>query len=130
MNEERDRQRLMASRDMAETAFGSRTAWACAVCARDDARWLRRLRGCPGRAALDMGTGSGYVGIYLALHGWEVHATDVSLRAVELAQRNAAANGAPVACTSRTCSTGWRARSTSSCSIRRCGLTRPSLAGS
>lgn len=65
---------------------------------RDDTRALAeaaaRLPG-PGRA-LDMGTGSGYVGIYLALHGWDVDATDVSPRAVELAQRNAAANGAPV----------------------------------
>jgi len=65
---------------------------------RDDTRALAeaaaQLPG-PGRA-LDMGTGSGYVGIYLALHGWEVDATDVSPRAVELARRNAAANGAAV----------------------------------
>ncbi len=87
----------MASRDMAGDRI--RIEDSVGVCGvRDDTRALAeaaaRLLG-PGRA-LDMGTGSGYVGIYLALHGWEVHATDVSPRAVELAQRNAAANGAPV----------------------------------
>lgn len=45
------------------------------------------------RRALDLGTGSGYVGIYLALHGWQVDATDVSPRALKQAQHNAALNG-------------------------------------
>lgn len=65
---------------------------------RDDTRALAEAAAQfpgPGRA-LDMGTGTGYIGIYLALHGWEVDATDVSPRAVELARRNAAANGAAV----------------------------------
>lgn len=42
---------------------------------------------------LDLGTGSGYVGIYLALHGWQVDAADVSPRALKQAQHNAALNG-------------------------------------
>ena len=45
------------------------------------------------RRALDLGTGSGYVAIYLALHGWQVDAVDVSPRALELARRNAELNG-------------------------------------
>lgn len=66
----------------------------CSV--RDDTRALAeataRTRETPGRA-LDMGTGSGYVGLYLAQRGWIVDATDVSPRAVELARRNANHNG-------------------------------------
>jgi methylase of polypeptide subunit release factors len=46
----------------------------------------------PGRA-LDMGTGTGYIGLYLAQRGWQVDAVDVSPRAVELAQANAERNG-------------------------------------
>jgi methylase of polypeptide subunit release factors len=46
----------------------------------------------PGRA-LDLGTGTGYVGLYLAQRGWQVDAVDVSPRAVELAQANAERNG-------------------------------------
>lgn len=45
------------------------------------------------RRALDLGTGSGYVGIYLALRGWQVDATDVSPRALKQAQHNATLNG-------------------------------------
>ncbi len=45
------------------------------------------------RRALDLGTGSGYVGIYLALCGWQVDATDISPRALKQAQHNAALNG-------------------------------------
>ncbi len=61
---------------------------------RDDTRLLAEAaaRGHPGRA-LDLGTGSGYVGIYLALCGWLVDAVDVSPRALELARRNAELNG-------------------------------------
>ncbi len=89
----------MSSEQAAANAETIRIQDAVGVCSvRDDTRTLAaaaaRLPGL-GRA-LDMGTGSGYVGIYLALHGWDVHATDVSPRAVELAQSNAAANGAPV----------------------------------
>ena len=46
----------------------------------------------PGRA-LDLGTGTGYVGLYLAQRGWQVDAVDISPRAVELARANAARNG-------------------------------------
>ncbi len=45
------------------------------------------------RRALDLGTGSGYVGIYLALRGWSVDATDVSPRALKQAEHNATLNG-------------------------------------
>lgn len=85
--------------DRAAVAEKIRIEDSVGVCGvRDDTRALAeaaaRLPG-PGRA-LDMGTGSGYVGIYLALHGWNVDATDVSPRALALAQRNVAASGAAV----------------------------------
>lgn len=48
---------------------------------------------CKPCRALDLGTGSGYVGIYLALRGWQVDAVDVSPRALTLARRNAEFNG-------------------------------------
>jgi methylase of polypeptide subunit release factors len=51
--------------------------------------------GAPG-SALDMGTGSGFVALYLAQRGWQVDATDVSQRALDLARRNAARNGLDV----------------------------------
>ena len=68
---------------------------ALGVCGvRDDTRLLAETAACgqPGRA-LDLGTGSGYVGIYLAQAGWQVDAVDVSPRALELARRNAELNG-------------------------------------
>lgn len=46
--------------------------------------------------ALDLGTGTGYVGLYLAQRGWQVDAIDISPRAIELAQANAQRNGLPV----------------------------------
>src|SRR5262249_30146426 len=49
----------------------------------------------PGRA-LDLGTGSGYVAIALALRGFRVDAVDVSPRALTLARRNAADNGVTI----------------------------------
>jgi len=69
---------------------------ALGVCTvRGDTRLLAELAGerpaPPGRA-LDLGTGSGYVAIYLARHGWDVDAVDISPRALELARRNAALN--------------------------------------
>jgi methylase of polypeptide subunit release factors len=48
---------------------------------------------CTPCRALDLGAGSGYVGIYLALRGWQVDAVDVSPRALALARRNAELNG-------------------------------------
>jgi release factor glutamine methyltransferase len=50
-------------------------------------------RACAPCRGLDLGTGSGYVGIYLALRGWQVDAVDVSPRALALARRNAELNG-------------------------------------
>jgi 16S rRNA G1207 methylase RsmC len=67
---------------------------------RDDTRLLAQMAGEAGghpgapRRGLDLGTGSGYVGIYLALRGWQVDAVDVSPRALAQARRNADANGA------------------------------------
>lgn len=73
---------------------------ALGVCSvREDTRLLAEMahatagaRGSPCRG-LDLGTGSGYVAIYLALRGWQVDAVDVSPRALELARRNANLNG-------------------------------------
>ena len=64
---------------------------------REDTRRLAELahREPPGKA-LDMGTGTGYIAIWLALHGWDVDATDISPRAVALAQENARLNQARV----------------------------------
>ncbi len=62
---------------------------------RDDTRVLAAVAAeaaVPGRA-LDLGTGTGYVGLYLAQRGWQVDAVDVSARAVELTRVNATANG-------------------------------------
>ena len=50
-------------------------------------------KSCVPCAALDLGTGTGYVGIYLALRGWRVDAVDVSPRALALARRNAELSG-------------------------------------
>ncbi len=66
---------------------------------RDDTRLLAETAyECTGRScnpcrALDLGTGSGYVAIYLALKGWQVDAVDISPRAIALAKRNAELNG-------------------------------------
>jgi SAM-dependent methyltransferase len=68
---------------------------AMGVCGvREDTRLLAEVaaRGPLGRA-LDLGTGSGYVAIYLAQRGWDVDAVDVSPRALALAQHNAEGNG-------------------------------------
>jgi methylase of polypeptide subunit release factors len=69
---------------------------ALGVCGvREDTQLLARLAADaprPGRG-LDLGTGSGYVAIYLALVGWQVDAVDISPRALELARHNAARNG-------------------------------------
>jgi methylase of polypeptide subunit release factors len=62
---------------------------------RNDTRMLAEAAAAsssPGRA-LDLGAGTGYVGLYLAQRGWQVDAVDVSPRAVELAQANAERNG-------------------------------------
>jgi methylase of polypeptide subunit release factors len=50
----------------------------------------------PSGRALDLGTGTGYIGLYLALRGWDVDAVDVSRRALALARRNAEQNHAPM----------------------------------
>ncbi len=69
---------------------------ALGVCGvREDTRLLAESAAgvCDGGRALDLGTGSGYVAIYLAQHGWQVDAVDISPRALMLAQRNAERNG-------------------------------------
>jgi 16S rRNA G1207 methylase RsmC len=66
---------------------------------RDDTRVLAEMsaeRTPPGRG-LDLGAGTGYVGLYLAQRGWQVDAVDVSPRAVELTRANALANGVTLA---------------------------------
>ncbi len=68
---------------------------ALGVCSvREDTRLLAEAaaQGRPGRG-LDLGAGSGYVAIHLALAGWQVDAVDVSPRALELARHNAEING-------------------------------------
>lgn len=69
---------------------------ALGVCSvRADTRLLAEVAGqgpTTGRA-LDLGTGSGYVAIYLARRGWNVDAVDISPRALDLARRNARLNG-------------------------------------
>ena len=65
---------------------------------RDDTRVLAEVAAedaPPGRA-LDLGTGTGYVGLYLAQLGWQVDAVDVSPRAVDVTRANAQANGLPM----------------------------------
>ncbi|HEY65303.1 MAG TPA: class I SAM-dependent methyltransferase [Caldilineae bacterium] len=71
-----------------------RVAERIGVCGvREDTRRLAEVaRQAPPGRALDMGTGTGYVAIWLAAHGWEVDAVDISPRALELARQNAAAN--------------------------------------
>jgi HemK-like putative methylase len=65
------------------------------VCSmRNDTRLLAESAhngAAPGRA-LDLGTGTGYVGLYLAQRGWQVDAVDISPRALQLAQQNAQRN--------------------------------------
>ena len=69
---------------------------AVGVCGvRDDTRTLAEAAAADdaiGRA-LDLGAGTGYVGLYLAQRGWQVDAVDVSPRAVELVNRNADRTG-------------------------------------
>jgi methylase of polypeptide subunit release factors len=70
---------------------------ALGVCSvREDTELLAEVAAAavpPGRA-LDLGTGSGYVAVYLAARGFLVDAVDVSPRALALARRNAELNGA------------------------------------
>ena len=47
--------------------------------------------------ALDLGTGAGFVAIYLQSQGWECKAADISPAALQCAVRNAAANGMQLA---------------------------------
>lgn len=69
---------------------------AIGVCGvRDDTRVMAEAAAAcqsPGRA-LDLGAGTGFVGLYLAQRGWDVDAVDVSPRAVEIVRRNAQRNG-------------------------------------
>lgn len=49
-----------------------------------------------GSSALDLGTGTGFIGIYLAKKGFKVDAVDVNPKALEVAKQNAKNNGAHV----------------------------------
>jgi len=73
---------------------------ALGVCSvEEDTRLLAQVSAEVAPAAgrvLDLGTGTGYVAIYLARRGFEVDATDVSRRALELARGNIGANGVSV----------------------------------
>lgn len=73
---------------------------ALGVCsAEEDTQILARVsaeEAPAGGRALDVGTGTGYVAIYLARHGLEVEATDVSERALGLAGENIRRNSVPV----------------------------------
>lgn len=51
------------------------------------------IRVGPGETVIDIGTGSGVLGIFAARSGATVYATDTDPHAVELARRNAALNG-------------------------------------
>jgi 23S rRNA G2069 N7-methylase RlmK/C1962 C5-methylase RlmI len=53
---------------------------------------------CAGQRFLEIGTGTGIVGIEAAFRGAHVIATDISARAVDLAERNAKRNGAYLYC--------------------------------
>lgn len=50
----------------------------------------------PSGRALDLGTGTGYIGLCLAQRGWEVDAVDISPRALALARHNAQLNNLPL----------------------------------
>ncbi len=58
----------------------------------DTIAFARFIQADAPRRFLDMGTGSGYVGIALAMGGAEVEAVDVSLRALALARKNSELN--------------------------------------
>ncbi|MGC8825436.1 MAG: methyltransferase [Anaerolineae bacterium] len=73
---------------------------ALGVCsAEEDTRILARVsaeEAPAGGRTLDLGTGTGYVAIYLARRGLEVEAVDVSERALGLAGENIRRNNVPV----------------------------------
>lgn len=56
-----------------------------------------RPESAAGGVALDLGTGAGFVAIYLQSQGWECRAADISPAALQCAVRNAAANGMQLA---------------------------------
>jgi 16S rRNA G1207 methylase RsmC len=63
----------------------------------EDTRLLAQIasQGNPARG-LDLGTGTGYVAIYLSLAGWDMDAVDVSPRALHVARHNGIQNRVPV----------------------------------
>lgn len=67
-------------------------------CVREDTELLARMAAelRSGGRALDLGTGTGYVAIHLALAGWDVDAVDVSRRALALARKNIERNSVRV----------------------------------
>jgi release factor glutamine methyltransferase len=73
---------------------------ALGVCSAEaDTRLMARLSAeyAPaGGRVLDLGTGTGYIAIYLAQRGFVVEAVDISERALQIAGENAARNGVQV----------------------------------
>lgn len=63
---------------------------------RPETQELVQLVGSGAGRLLDIGTGSGCIAITLALAGWNVTATDISARALEIARENAQRLGAEV----------------------------------
>ncbi|MBF0531651.1 MAG: methyltransferase [Candidatus Omnitrophica bacterium] len=62
----------------------------------DTAVFARVIREAGVKNFLDMGTGTGYIAIYLAKHGIPVAACDLSAAAVDLARKNVRRNGVTV----------------------------------
>lgn len=63
----------------------------------DDTRKITKYAAkVKGKKVLDLGTGSGFTGIYFALNGRNVTASDISVKSLEIARKNAVANKAKV----------------------------------
>ncbi len=63
----------------------------------EDTRLLAQIsaQGRPHRG-LDLGTGTGYVAIYMTLAGWDMDAVDISRRALDVAQHNGRLNNVKI----------------------------------
>jgi len=55
-------------------------------------KYIKYLNGVNSKSAIDVGTGSGVIGIYLSKQGANVSATDISNEAIEVAKGNAKLN--------------------------------------
>lgn len=63
---------------------------------RDTINFTRYISKQSGKKVLDVGTGSGFIAIYLALNGRDVTASDINPRALEVAKENALNLGANI----------------------------------